>query len=113
MTEKMEEKNLERTVSLVINPWTFRELEKLSKKNKESLSYIYHRAVSKYLTDRTPSRLTVFAAPASGKRIRVCLDLPLSEQLSDKIISGGFSPKDVIYTALEYYLDPNSIKFAA
>lgn len=104
-------KKAERTVTVVVNPKTFWELEVLARKEKTSLTKLYYKAVKNYLCDHTPARLTVFAAPASGKRIRVAFDQVLFDELSFKILDGGFSAHDVIYTALEDYLGriPNNI----
>lgn len=109
----MSKNSIEKTVTLVVHARTFRELELLARKQKSSLSDLYYKAVQKYLDERSPSRKTVYAAPKSGKRIRVIFDEKLHDQLTDKILDVGFSPKDVVYTALEYFLENSSVSTAA
>lgn len=94
----------ERTVTVVVNPKTFWELEVKAREEKITLSDLYYKAVKNYVHKHTPARLTIFAAPASGKRIRVAFDQQLFDKLSFKLLDGGFNANDVIYTALEDYL---------
>ena len=103
----------EKSVSLVINPVTFIELEMKAYELQSNLADMYQRAVKEYLADCTPDRLKVFAAPGAGKRIRVILDRELYNNLSIKIGTSGFNVNDVVYTALEYFLDKELSSVAA
>ena len=102
-----------KSVSFVINPTTFSELQIKSDLAGITLEDLYIRAIELYLKDCKPNRLKVFAAPESGKRIRVNMPMDLHHQLSVKISAGGFHIRDVIYTAFECMLDSNLKKVAA
>lgn len=103
----------DRSVNLVVNPITFLELENKAFETKVNLSDIYTTAIEEYLNDCNPGRLKVFAAPVSGKRIRVFLTRKLYLDLSKKIGTTGFNIKDILYTALECHLDESLRKIAA
>ena len=102
-----------KSVSLVINPLTFVELQIKSDKLRLNLEELYIRSIKDYLKDCTPDRLTVFAAPGAGKRIRVNIPEDIYHQLSLKIGTSGFNVNDVVYTALECLLDPKLKSIAA
>lgn len=101
----MTKQKTERTVSLMLGPATFIELENRSFEEGLSLSEIYITAIEQYLENHTPDRAAVLAAPGAGKRIRVVLTRELFNRLRLKIGTTGFNLNDVIYTAFEFYLD--------
>jgi len=103
----------EKSVSLVINPVTFIELEIKADNTQQNLSSIYTQAIKEYLADCTPDRLKVFAAPGAGKRIRVNVDMDLYHELTLKIGNSGFNINDVVYTALECHLNKKLKDIAA
>ncbi len=88
----------------MLGPATFIELETKSYDEGRTLADTYVLAIKEYLTNHTPDRKTVFAAPRVGKRIRVILDRSLYNRLRLKIGTTRFDLKDVIYTAFENYL---------
>ena len=103
----------EKSITLVIYPMTFIDLELCSENSGKNLSDLYVEAVSKYVSDCQPDRLKVFAAPGAGKRIRVNLGRDLYYDLLKKIGNSGVNMKDAVYTALEYYLDQDLKSIAA
>ena len=102
-----------KSVTLVINPITFVELQMRADQKRTNLSDLYVEAVSQYIDDCMPDRLKVFAAPGSGKRIKILLSKDDYFALSQKIGSSGFNINDVIYTALECFLDETLTSRAA
>jgi len=101
----MTKQKTERTVSLMLGPATFIELENRSYDENCSLAETYIAAIEKYLENNTPDRAAVLAAPGAGKRIRVTLTRDLYNRLRLKIGTTGYNLNDVIYTAFEFYLD--------
>lgn len=102
--EDMEKQKTERSVSIMLSPATFLELESKSYDENRTLSNTYILAIEEYLEKYTPDRASVMAAPRAGKRIRVILDRELYTRLSLKVGTTGFDLKDVIYTSFEVYL---------
>jgi len=103
-----------KTITLTIYPETFVELEFKSQAKKLNLSEIYTKAIENYLSkDISLGRLKVYGAPSSGKRIRLIVSLNLHNQLFKKAVISGAKLNDVVYTALELYLDKNLFESAA
>lgn len=101
----MAKQKTERTVSLMLGPATFIELENRSYDENSSLAEIYIAAIEQYIGNYIPDRATVLAAPGAGKRIRVTLSRDLYNRLRLKIGTSGYNLNDVIYTSFEFYLN--------
>jgi len=103
----------DKSLTFVIYPMTFLDLEKYVEKSGKNLGDIYVEAVSKYVDECQPDRLKVFAAPGAGKRIRVNLNRDLYFSLLEKLGNTGIDMKDAVYTAIECFLDSKLKKVAA
>jgi|GEM_PF-4967927 len=101
----MKKQKTERSVSMTLGIETFIELETLAFEQQQSLADTYILAIEAYLQDCKPGRLKVYAAPGAGKRIRVNLDRELFNRLRLKVGNSGYNLNDIIYTALEIYLN--------